>query len=65
MYIYRFDYNLLFAFHSMYFEGRPGISDVALLSGISGVLFHSPFSLPNPLALSAMSFFFFSFFSSC
>ena len=44
-------------------KGRPGMSDVTLLSGISGLSFDSPFLspvwflLPSPLALSVLSFF--------
>ena len=44
-------------------EGRPGMSDVIVLSGISGLSFDSPclspllFFLPGPLALSVLSFF--------
>ena len=49
-------------------EGRPGMSDVFLLSGISGLSFDFPFLspllfflllvfLPSPLALSVLSFF--------
>jgi len=44
-------------------EWRPGMSDVTLLSGISGLSFDSPFLspflffLPSPLALSVLSFF--------
>ena len=44
-------------------EGRPAMSDVPLLSGISGLSFDSPFLslllffLPSPLALSVLSFF--------
>ena len=44
-------------------EGRPGISDVPLLPGISGLSFDFPFLspllffLPSPLALSVLSFF--------
>ena len=44
-------------------EGRPGMSDVSLLSGISGLSFDSSFLsplmffLPSPLALSVLSFF--------
>ena len=44
-------------------EGRPGMSDVPLLSGISGLSFDSSFLspllffLPYPLALSVLSFF--------
>ena len=44
-------------------EGRPGMSDVTLLSGISGLSFDSPFLspllffLPSPFALSVLSFF--------
>ena len=40
-------------------EGMPGMSDVSLLSGISGLSFDSPFFLflPSPLALSVVSFF--------
>ena len=44
-------------------DGRPGMSDVSLLSGISGLSFDSPFLspllffLPSPLALSVLSFF--------
>ena len=44
----------------IYPEGRPGMSDISLLSGISG-LSDSPFLslvfLPSPLALSVLSFF--------
>ena len=46
-----------------YPEGRPGMSDVFLLSGISGLSIYSPFLspllffLPSPLALSVLSFF--------
>ena len=45
-------------------EGRPGMSDVFLLSGISGLSFDSPFLSPllfflhNPLALSVLSYFY-------
>ena len=44
-------------------KGRPRMSDVPLLSGISGLSFDSPFLspllffLPSPLALSVLSFF--------
>ena len=44
-------------------EGRLGMSNVILLSGISGLSFDSPFPspllsfLPSPLALSVLSFF--------
>ena len=44
-------------------EGRSGMSDVTLLSGISGLSFDSPFLspllffLPSSLALSVLSFF--------
>ena len=44
-------------------KGRPGMSDVTLLSGISGLAFDSPFLsplfffLPSPFALSVLSFF--------
>ena len=44
-------------------EGRPGMSDVCLLSGISGLSFDSPFLspflffLPSPFALFVGSFF--------
>ena len=44
-------------------EGRPEMSEVILLSGISGLSFDSPFLspllffLPGPLALSVLSFF--------
>ena len=44
-------------------EGRPGMSDVTLLSGISGLSFDSLFCLlscfflPSPLSLSVLSFF--------
>ena len=44
-------------------EGRPWMSDVIVLSGISGLSFDSPFLspllffLPGPLALSVLSFF--------
>ena len=48
-----------------YPEGRPGISDVSLLSGISGLSFDSPFPffprlvfLPSLLAVAVLSFFF-------
>ena len=44
-------------------EGRPGMSDVTLLSGISRLLFDCPYLspllifLPSPLALAVLSFF--------
>ena len=44
-------------------EGRPGMSDVPVLSRISGLSFDSPFLslscffLPSPFALSVLSFF--------
>ena len=45
----------------IYPEGRPGMSDISLLSGISGLSFDSSFLslvfLPRPLALSVLSFF--------
>ena len=52
---------LLFLFSGVDPEGRPRVSDVILLSGISGLSFDSPFLsppffffffLPSPLALS-------------
>ena len=45
----------------MCLEGRPGMSDVSLLSGISGLSLDSSLLslvlLPTPIALSILSFF--------
>ena len=45
----------------IYPEGRPGMSDISLLSGILGLSFDSSclsfVFLPSPLALSVLSFF--------
>ena len=60
-YIWRV-YGVTYLWH-VYPEGRPGMSDVPLLSGISGLSFDSSFLspllffLPYPLALSVLSFF--------
>ena len=43
-------------FMNIFPKGRPGMSDVSLLSGISGLSFDSPFLSPLSLSLSLVLF---------